>query len=140
MRRRALAFALVLLAGNGCLGRSYEQVMRVHMEVLVSMARKLCAVAESGRPPATEAMSEYVYPWKRGRQFTQYFAEEHARPSFVRFGELLVHYEALVRLADESRVRDETWRQRSGELCARAQDVEHAAAEVREAVLAEGRS
>jgi hypothetical protein len=56
MRGLRIGLVILALAAGGCLGRGYARVMSVHVEVLESMARKLCAMAQGGQAPPTEAM------------------------------------------------------------------------------------
>jgi len=102
MPRRVL-FACLLLAAAGCLWRSYETILGVHLDVLTQTADKLYSVVESGRGPTAEAMAEYVYPAQRAREFMRQFSSYSSRRSYQQFGALVDRYEALVRQVDAAR-------------------------------------
>src|SRR5436309_13470094 len=97
--RVGLALGMVLVT-SGCLGQRYERIMQIHLEVLEAMMVKLCLLADSVRPPPTEAMPEFVYPSRRARQFMEQFPAESGRSSYRLFGELVDRYDDAVRVAD----------------------------------------
>lgn len=129
MTRPWLAFA-VLACAAGCLWRSYGTIMNVHLDVLTQTAAKLCAVVEAGRAPTAEAMAEYVYPAKRGREFLRQFERYRERPSYQEFSALLDRYEALIGAADAARTQG-NWPEMLPRLSAERDDLDRRAARIR---------
>jgi len=92
MARRFLV--LLLLLSSACLWRSYEKILNVHLDVLTQTADKLCDVA--GGQTTTLAMTEYVYPAKRARQFLHQFSKHRDRPSYIGLAAFLDRYEKMI--------------------------------------------
>ncbi len=107
MMRRLWLFGL--LAVSSCLWSSYEEILRVHVEVLSSMVDKALAKAESGRRPTPNDITELHYPLERGRQFAHQYRQQAERPSYRSFEKLLDGYERLARQIDVARVSAEDW-------------------------------
>ncbi len=112
--------------------------MGVHMDVLASLAEKLCEFAEAQRRPAAEEMGEFVYPLRRARQFQRYFARDVRRPSYRLFGRLLADYEALVQRVDAARVTPGTWTRERDAVCAATDRIRERARRLREVLRREG--
>ncbi|HUI28103.1 MAG TPA: hypothetical protein VL403_18625 [Candidatus Kryptonia bacterium] len=109
MSRRSVGLlATVLLCG--CLWRSYESILDVHLTVLLQMTDKLHGMADSGHTPTAADMVEFSYPAQRGREFLRAFRSSSDRPSYQRFGEFLDRYEAMVKQVDAARVTEADWR------------------------------
>jgi hypothetical protein len=107
-RRAGLLLVGCLL--SGCLWRSYEHVLEVHLTVLLQMTDKLCGLADSGRTPTAADMVEFTYPAQRGRAFLRQFARHADRPSYRDFQGLLEQYEAMLKRVDAARVNEAQWR------------------------------
>jgi len=140
MRALQVAMAVVVLTCAGCLWRGYGRVMEIHVEVLDSMAKKLCDLAQAGKRPVAEDMAEFVYPAQRARQFCRYFDENEHRASYARFEQLLSLYESEVQMVDRSRVDATTWKEQGAEVCKATSGVLAMAEEVRQALRRESRS
>lgn len=129
---------LLLVGAAACLWRGYAAIMAVHLDVLTQTAAKLCAVVESGRGPAAEAMAEYVYPAQRGRQFLRQFGSYRERASYRKFSALLDRYEALVHDVDALRAQGRVAPAEVPRLEAERAAVQQLAEEIRGALKAEG--
>jgi len=134
----ALIVAIAVMLG-GCWRQSYERVMGVHVEVLESLAEKLCELAEARRRPAPEEMGEFVYPLRRARQFQRYFAEDGGRPSFRLFDQLLADYGDLVQRVEAARVAAASWEREREALCGARDGIRARAEYVRQALQREAR-
>lgn len=94
---------------SSCLWSSYEDVMRVHIEVLSAMVQKAEARAEAGRRPTPNDITELLYPLERGRQFARQYEKQAGRQSYRSFEFILDQYEQLAREIDVARVSTEDW-------------------------------
>ena len=97
---------LALLLAAGCYWSKYDKLTRTHVELLLSMARKLDAVTrEEGRPPPSFA--EYRYPLERARDFTRIVSGRFAaRPSLAAFRAFTDAYEGVLTAAEGLRDAD----------------------------------
>ena len=136
MRRRS-AFLLCLLL-SACLWRSYDDILAVHVDVLLGMADKIVAKSEAGRRPTPNDLTELLYPLQRARQFAGQFRAQSGRGSYRAFGELLDRYEELVKKIDAARADDARWAALRTELPQYLEDVGRRGDEVRAALVAEG--
>lgn len=127
MRARAAVVLLILL--GGCTWRGYGRVMEIHLEVIESMAAKMCALT-AGPPPASVSMGEFVYPAKRAREVAQQFPRRRGLGSYHEFEKLVGRYEELVQTFDHSRLSDATWTAVGPQVCSES----HAIAEQVEVV------
>jgi hypothetical protein len=122
----AVPFRLVcvLTVGSvlcGCLWRSYEQIMTVHLEVLSSMTTKLLETARAGGRPSPNDLAELVYPLRRARQFAYQYESYAERPSHGAFVASLDAYEKLIDEVDAARADEQRWNAVQDELEGRAQ-------------------
>ena len=97
---------LALLLAAGCYWSKYDKLTRTHVELLLSMARKLDAVTrDEGGPPASFA--EYRYPLDRARDFTRIVSGRFAgRPSLAAFRAFTDAYEGVLNAAEGLRDAD----------------------------------
>ena len=100
---------LVGLLLSGCLWRSYEAVLEVHLTVLMQMTDKLCGLGEAGRTPSAADIVEFTYPAQRGRTFLHQFDRYSERASYQDFQAFLDHYEAMVKRVDAARANAAQW-------------------------------
>jgi hypothetical protein len=87
--------ALATLAG--CYWRYYPKLMETHLELLVSYADKLAALAHDRVAVPPDRWGEFTYPLERARDFAR-IAEKRFpdRESLRAFRGVLDRYEALV--------------------------------------------
>ncbi len=130
--------ALVLLAG--CFWRSYGPQMATHVDVLVGIARKGADLVGNGRLTA-ESMPELTYPLERAVAFADRAGARSADSppaSLLAFRILIARYREFVNVLD--RVRRSHGAQAAGAALAEPlAAVEAAAADVRSALVREGR-
>jgi hypothetical protein len=138
LAKRPLLLLGCLLAVSACLWRSYEEIMRVHLEVLSGMARKAEARAETDRRPAPNDVTELLYPLERARQFLRQNQKRAGRPSYRAFEELLARYADFVAEVDSARVDEERWREFRARVAGDVRALEDRAAAVRAALQKEG--
>jgi hypothetical protein len=132
-----LLLALLLAAAlAGCLWRGYGRILEIHLQVLQSMAAKMCGLT-AGPPPASESMGEFSYPARRARELEQRFESRAGQESYRSFAALTRRYEALVQTFDKARATEETWRASAATVCADSHAIEAAAADVRRQLEAE---
>lgn len=131
--------ALVALAafGQGCLWRSYAEVMRVHLDVLSSLSDKAMVNAETGRRPTSNDVTELTYPLQRGRQFQHQYRGYADRESYKLFVIALDRYQALTEAIDAARGDEVRWTAERPRVAA-AYDAWRRAAEQVRAALARG--
>jgi len=130
--------ALVLLAG--CFWRSYGPQMATHADVLVGIARKGADLVGSGRLTA-ESMPELTYPLERAVAFADRAGARSpdAPPaSLLAFRILIARYREFVDVLDRVRRSHDAADARAA-LAAPLAAVEAAAADVRAALVSEGR-
>jgi hypothetical protein len=127
---RALAVVASVALLSGCLWRGHGRVLQVHLEVLASMAAKMCTLS-AGPPPASQAMGEFVYPARRARVAQQRLAGDPGRASYAGFARVLQSYEALLQLFDRARVSADTWSVAAPQVCEQSRAIAAEAAAVR---------
>lgn len=132
MRARAVAVLGLVLLG-GCLWRGYARVLEIHLEVLQSMAAKMCALT-AGPPPVSESMGEFVYPAKRARELQQQYTSRAGEPAYTAFGVLLDRYEGLAKTFDRSRNTEEAWAAAGPGVCEESRGIAEQANAVRRAL------
>ena len=107
--KRTVPLLLVLALAAACLWRSYDEILAVHLTVLMQMADKMSAFAQAGHAPSAAEMAEFNYPAQRGRAFLRSFERYADRSSYRRFADFLGRYEAVVKRVDELRSRAVDW-------------------------------
>lgn len=106
MRRRHL---LLLLLTAGCLWRGYDRVLTIHLDVLSGMVDKMVAIAEAGRRPSSNDITEMLYPLERGRLFLRQFENREQEESYRQFAAFLDRYAALAAAIDDARTDETRW-------------------------------
>lgn len=132
------ALGLALLAG--CFWRSYGPEAATHAEVLVAIAHKGADLVGKGRFTA-ESMPELTYPLERAVAFADRAAARSAEPpppSLLALRLLIGRYRDFVDVLDDVRRRLDGAEARAA-LVQPLAAVEAAAAELRRALVAEGR-
>ena len=107
--RALCALAALLLFAPACLWRSYTDVLRVHLDVLSSLAEKAAVNAEAGRRPTSNDVTELTYPLQRARQFAHQYRGYGERESYRLFVAALDRYQALVDTIDGARGSEPRW-------------------------------
>ena len=107
MRWRSHLVLAVLVAG--CVWRGYDRVLNIHLDVLSGIADKMVSIAEVGRRPTSNDITEMLYPLERGRLFLHQYEKRAAEDSYRQFAELLDHYAALAAAIDDARTDDGRW-------------------------------
>jgi hypothetical protein len=108
--RRAfmLATALLLffpLSISGCYWLKYGKLMRTHIDLLLSMARKLNDLLEDHRPIVPQ---EFSYPLERARDFVRIVSSRYAgQRSLQAFNDFLDAYAEVVKEADRLQRQNE---------------------------------
>lgn len=96
----------LLLAGGGCYWLKYGKLMRTHVDLLLSMAKKMSDLLEDRRVITPTMMGEFSYPLERARDFVRivrpYYAERQSLQAFQRF---LTAYAELVQETDRLRLQ-----------------------------------
>lgn len=132
-----VALLSLTVLGSGCLWRSYEQILSVHLDVLCSMTTKLLETAEAGQRPSPSDVTELLYPLRRARQFAHQYRSYSDRKSYRAFVTSLDLYEKLVDEVDEARADDRRWQALRPELKVPAQAFLDQARRAREALQRE---
>lgn len=135
---RRLVPIIFLLVAAACLWRSYGDVMRVHLEVLESLADKAAGNVAAGQRPTSNDVTELTYPLQRARQFAYQYRDDAQRASYQRFIEALDRYQAMVDAIDAARGDDARWAAERDMLAEQARGWRAAAAQTRAALVAEG--
>lgn len=79
--------------------------MRTHVDLLISMAKKMNALVEDRHTIAPSMMEEFSYPLERARDFVRIVSSRYAeRQSLRAFTDFLDTYAELVREVDRLRV------------------------------------
>ncbi len=99
---------LAVLLG-GCVWRGYDRVLTIHLDVLSSMVEKMVAIAEVGRRPSSNDITEMLYPLERGRLFLRQYQKRQQEESYRRFAQLLDQYAAMAAAIDDARTDDGRW-------------------------------
>lgn len=129
-----LAGAILLLSAVGCLWKSYEEIMSVHLEVISSLSAKAVENAEAGQRPIPDDVKELTYPLQRGRQFAYQSRSNADRDSYRSFVAALDLYESFVDAIDAARGDDDRWAALVPTLRARRQRLLEGVREVRAAL------
>jgi hypothetical protein len=109
-RRRVLLAVLALVVVAEVFVRDgYERVVAVHLDVLVGMAHKIDAIAQSGRRPSPNDLTELMYPLSRARQFSAQYESESGRESYRAFLDVVDAYDELVGAVDAARGTEAGW-------------------------------
>lgn len=135
MRRRLVV--LLCLSLCACLWRSYDEIVAVHVDVLLGMADKVVAKSKAGRRPTPNDLTELLYPLQRARQFAHQFQAQSSRESYRAFGALLDRYQELVEKIDAARTEEARWSALSEELPQRLEGLRRAGEQVRAALARE---
>ena len=98
MRWRSHLLLAVLV--TGCVWRGYDRVLSIHLDVLAGMADKMVSIAEVGRRPTSNDMTEMLYPLERGRLFLRQYERRAGEDSYRQFAQLLDRYAALLENSD----------------------------------------
>jgi hypothetical protein len=97
-----LLFPLVL---GGCYWLKYGKLMRTHVDLLISMAKKMGDVLEDHRPMTPAMMEEFSYPLERARDFVRIVSPRYGgRQSLRAFNDFLAIYAKLVEETDRLRI------------------------------------
>lgn len=97
----------------------YEKVAGVHVDVLSGLAQKMGGIADSGRRPSPNDLTEMLYPLTRARHFLDEYRDESGRESYHAFSDLVARYEHFVTAVDAARGTAESWeafRPRAGDM------------------------
>jgi hypothetical protein len=98
---------LFLLALGGCYWLKYGKLMRTHVDLLLSMSKKMSDLLEDHRTITPNMMDEFSYPLERARDFVRIvssrYAERRSLPSFTRFLDI---YAELLKEIDQLRVQN----------------------------------
>jgi len=137
MRARTV-LVLVLLGSPACPWRGYADVMRIHLEVLSGVAAKAAYNAAAGRRPASNEVTELLYPLQRARQFAHQYRAYEARASYARFVAALDRYEAFGGAIDAARGDAARWAAERSTVAARYDAWREAADQARAALEREG--
>jgi len=99
---RCLVIVLLFpLAMGGCYWLKYGKLMRTHIDLLVSMAKKMSDLLEDHQ---TISMEEFTYPLDRARDFVRIVSSRYAeRRSLQAFSRFLDAYAELVKEIDRLR-------------------------------------
>ena len=108
---RQIVFSLVLLFPlvlGGCYWLKYGKLMRTHVDLLISMAKKMGDMLEDHRPITPAMMEEFSYPLERARDFVRIVSPRYEeRQSLHAFNNFLAIYAKLVEETDRLRVASE---------------------------------
>jgi hypothetical protein len=104
-----LAILCLLLGAAGCLWNSYDDVLRVHLDVLSSLADKAAGNAAAGTRPRSNDITELTYPLQRARQFVHQYRGYSERASYTAFVSALDRYQAFVDTIDSARGDEARW-------------------------------
>jgi hypothetical protein len=108
---RQLVFSCLLLFPvmvGGCYWLKYGKLMRTHVDLLVSMAKKMGDMLEDRRSMTPAMMEEFSYPLERARDFVRIVSPRYeGRQSLQAFNDFLSIYARLVEETDRLRVASE---------------------------------
>jgi len=104
---RLVAIGAFLLAG--CVWRSYERIMTIHLEVLSGMVNKVVSIADAGQRPTPNDVTELTYPLERAQLFLQQFQSRQREKSYQHFAAFLARYRDFVAAVDNARTDDGRW-------------------------------
>ncbi|HJY79685.1 MAG TPA: hypothetical protein VKK81_01170 [Candidatus Binatia bacterium] len=95
------------LAVGGCYWLKYGKLMRTHIDLLVSMSKKMSDLLEDHRAITLNMMDEFSYPLERARDFVRIVSSRYAeRRSLSAFSHFLDTYAELVKEIDRLRVQN----------------------------------
>jgi hypothetical protein len=132
MRWRSHLLLAVLV--TGCVWRGYDRVLSIHLDVLAGMADKMVSIAEVGRRPTSNDMTEMLYPLERGRLFLRQYERRAGEDSYRQFAQLLDRYAALAAAIDDARTDDGRWARLRPRLPDEARDLRQRVAAIRTAL------
>jgi hypothetical protein len=112
-------------------------VLEIHLDVLDSMAQKMCTLT-AGPPPPSQMIGEFVYPAKRAKELEDEESTHSDRTSYKGFTQVVQNYEALVQLFDRSRVSTEVWSEAAAEVCDQSRLISAQIHSVRLSLVEEG--
>jgi hypothetical protein len=99
---------LVLLLTGGCYWLKYGKLMRTHVDLLVSMSKKMSDLLEDQRTITPNMMDEFSYPWERARDFVRIVSPRYAeRRSLQAFSRFLAIYAELLKEIDRLRLHND---------------------------------
>jgi len=97
---------LVLLALGGCYWLKYGKLMRTHIDLLISMSKKMSDLLEDQRAVTPNMMDEFSYPLERARDFVRIVSSRYAkRQSLQAFSHFLDTYAELLKEIDRLRLQ-----------------------------------
>ena len=97
----------VSLALGGCYWLKYGKLMRTHIDLLLSMSKKMSDLLEDHRAITPNMMDEFSYPLERARDFVRIVSSRYAeRRSLQAFTHFLDTYAELLKEIDQLRVQD----------------------------------
>ena len=112
-----------------------DRVLTIHLDVLSGMAGKMVAIADVGRRPSSNDITEMVYPLERGRLFLRQYEKRQQEESYRQFAQFLERYAALAAAVDDARTDEKRWATLREHLPTDARDLRDRVAAIR-AVLA----
>src|SRR6266446_1671402 len=74
----SLLALLLLLVLSGCYWLKYCRLMRTHIDLLLSMAKKMSDLLEDHQAITPPMMSEFSYPLERARDFARIAGQRYA--------------------------------------------------------------
>jgi len=93
------------LSVSSCYWLKYGKLMRTHIDLLLSMAKKLSDLLEDHRPISRQ---EFSYPLERARDFVRIVSSRYAgRRSLQAFNDFLDTYAEVVKEADQLQRQNE---------------------------------
>jgi hypothetical protein len=95
------------------------------------MADKMVAIAEVGRRPSSNDITEMLYPLERGRLFLRQFETRQQEESYRQFAQFLERYAALAAAIDDARTNDARWAELRGRLPADGRELRERVAAIR---------
>jgi hypothetical protein len=99
---------LVLLAMGGCYWLKYGKLMRTHIDLLISMSKKMSDLLEDRQAITPKMMDEFSYPLERARDFVRIVSPRYAkRRSLLAFSRFLDTYAELLKEIDRLRVQSD---------------------------------
>ena len=101
----SLLVLLLVLVLSGCYWLKYGRLMRTHIDLLLSMAKKMSDLLEDHQAITSPMMSEFSYPLERARDFARIAGQRYAeRQSLQAFSHFLDAYAELLKETDRLRV------------------------------------
>jgi hypothetical protein len=137
MRLRLMLLGAVLL--GACVWRSYERVMTIHLDVLEGMLDKIVSIADAGRRPTPNDITEMLYPLERGQLFLLQHRDHEREEAYRRFAGLLTRYRELASAVDDARTDAGRWEALRARLHGEADALRREVARVRAALRSPSR-